>query len=84
MKHFFQVLFESLTDVAINNKCQALRYEIRQWTPVFKKGDKTDWGNYQPVTVLNSVDKGFESLLFKQIIKTMNPHPENVRLQKNT
>ena len=46
-----------------------------EWTPVFKKGDKSDRGNYRPITVLNSVDKVFESLLSKQIIKTINPHP---------
>ncbi|KAL9986963.1 hypothetical protein ACROYT_G001182 [Oculina patagonica] len=45
-----------------------------EWTPVFKKGDKTDPGNYRPITVLNSVDKVFESLLSKQIMETMNPH----------
>ena len=45
-----------------------------EWTPVSKKGDKTDQGNYRPITVLNSIDKVFESLLSKQIMKTMNPH----------
>ena len=47
---------------------------MREWTPAFKKGDKTDRGNYRPITVLNSVDKVIESLLSKQIIRTMNPH----------
>ena len=49
-------------------------WKMGEWTPVFKKGDKTDRGNYRPITVLNSVDKVFESLLSKQITKTMDPH----------
>ncbi|KAL9984302.1 hypothetical protein ACROYT_G006578 [Oculina patagonica] len=49
-------------------------WKMGEWTPVFKKGDKTDPGNYRPITVLNSVDKVFESLLSKQIMETMNPH----------
>ena len=49
-------------------------WKMGEWIPVFKKGDKTDRGNYRPITVLNSVDKVFETLLSKQITKTMNPH----------
>ena len=49
-------------------------WKMGEWIPVFKKGDKTDRGNYRPITVLNSVDKVFETLPSKQITKTMNPH----------
>ena len=49
-------------------------WEMEEWTPVFKKGDKNEWGNYRPITVPNSIDKVFESLLSKQIIKTMDPN----------
>ena len=45
-----------------------------EWTPVFKKGDRTDRCNYRPITVLNSIDKVFESLLCKQVTSTMDPH----------
>jgi len=37
-------------------------WKMGDWTPVFKKGDKMDRGNYRPITVLNSVDKVFETL----------------------
>ena len=48
-------------------------WKMREWTPVFKKGDKTNRGNYQPITVLNSI-KILKSLISKQIMKTMDPH----------
>ena len=49
-------------------------WKMGEWTPDFKNRDKTYSGNYRPITVLNSVDEVFESLLSKQIMKTMNPH----------
>ena len=36
-------------------------------TPIFKKGDKHNVQNYRPITTLSIIDKGFESLLSKQI-----------------
>ena len=53
---------------------------MEEWTPVFKKGDKNEWGNYRPITVPNSIDKVFESLFSKKIKKTMDPN----LYQKNT
>ena len=47
---------------------------MEEWTPVFKKGDKNEWGNYRPITVPNSIDKVFESLFSKKIKKTMDPN----------
>ena len=37
------------------------------WTPVFKKDDALNKGNYRPVTVLVTVDKVFEQLLAGQL-----------------
>ena len=36
-------------------------------TPIFKSGDKTDPGNYRPISILSSVMKVFEKLLDKQV-----------------
>ena len=38
-----------------------------EWTPVFKKGDQQDAGNYRPITSLIAVDKIFELLLSNQV-----------------
>ena len=40
-----------------------------EWTPVFKKEDPQDKGNYRPITVLPVVSKVFEQLLSDQITK---------------
>ena len=38
-------------------------WKMGEWTPVFKKGDKAGWENYPTITVLNSVEKVFQSLV---------------------
>ena len=42
-------------------------------TPIFKKGDKHNVGNYRPITSLSIIDKVFESLLSKQITHYFDP-----------
>ena len=42
-----------------------LKYAIV--TPLFKKDDNTDKANYRPISVLPSISKFFERLMFKQI-----------------
>ena len=37
--------------------------------PMYKKGDKSDYGNYRPICILPIVSKVFEILLKQQIIK---------------
>ena len=38
-----------------------------KWVPVFKKEDRSERGNYRPITILIVIDKIFESLLAQQI-----------------
>ena len=38
-----------------------------EWTPVFKKEDPLEKGNYRPISVQVTVNKLFEQLLSKQI-----------------
>ena len=42
-------------------------------TPVFKKGDRLDTCNYRPVSILPSLSKVFERIMFSQINSYMNP-----------
>lgn len=49
-------------------------WKMGQWTPLFKKGERTDHSNYRTTTVLNSIDKLFESLFCQQITAAMGSH----------
>ena len=42
-------------------------------SPVFKKGDRMDKYNYRPVSILPSLSKIFERLIFSQINSYINP-----------
>ena len=54
----------SLYNTVIEREIGQTTWKMGKWTPVLKKGDKTDRGNYRSIAVLNSVDKVLESLLF--------------------
>ena len=36
-------------------------------TPIFKKGDKSDPGNYRPISVLNDINKIYEELIYTRL-----------------
>ena len=42
-------------------------------SPVYKKGGRTDKGNYRPVSILPAVSKVYERLLFRQINDFIEP-----------
>ena len=42
-------------------------------SPAFKNGDRLDKGNYRPVSILSSLSKIFERLLYYQINDNMYP-----------
>ena len=49
---------------AITEKVQWLcTWKIEEWTPIFKKGDRTEQSNYPPVSNLNSIE-GYLSHFF--------------------
>ena len=42
--------------------------KIAKVVPLFKKGDKTDAGNYRPISILSPINKVFEILLHRRLI----------------
>ena len=41
-------------------------------SPIFKGGDATDMNNYRQISILNSINKIFEKIVYQQIIKHVN------------
>ena len=46
-------------------------WKVATVSAIYKSGDKLDWGNYRPISVLPAVAKPFEKLVLKnQFLKT--------------
>ena len=44
-------------------------FKVGRVTPIFKSGDKEDLNNYRPISVLPTVARIFEKLLYEQLYK---------------
>ena len=70
LKHSLQTLKSPMTQlfnnmVGINHFPSELKYA--NVTPIFKKGDAANKENYRPISILPSISKVFERLIFQQI-----------------
>ena len=70
--HLPQKLFVDF-NVAIDTGLFPNNMKLAGVSPVFKKGDRLDKANYRPVSILSSLSKIFEKLLFNQINDYMDP-----------
>ena len=64
-------IFNSMTDSGVFPSC----LKVATITPLWKWAEKTDPNNYRPISILSSVSKVFERLLFNRIshfIETTN------------
>ena len=43
-------------------------------TPAFKKGSKNLKDNYRPISILKNISKVYERIMFKQIVKFIDPY----------
>ena len=43
------------------------KLKVAKVLPLFKKGDSTDMGNYRPISLLTSISKVFEKVVFNQL-----------------
>ena len=48
------------------------KLKIAKVTPVFKKEDKTDPGNYRPISLLSTINKILEKIMYKRVISFLN------------
>ena len=42
-------------------------FKVARVTPIFKNGETDDLGYYRPISILGSLARGFEELLYKQL-----------------
>jgi hypothetical protein len=49
-------------------------FKMARVTPIYKGGDKTDTGNYRPISVLPLFSKIFEKIVHKQLFRYLNAH----------
>ena len=45
-------------------------------TPIYKSDDKTECGNYRPISVISNVAKIFEKLIYNQLLAFLNENKE--------
>ena len=72
LKDSAELIAPSLTDLlnfSISTKTYSGDFEIVKVAPVFKKGEKADLNNYRPISVLPTVARVFEKLIYNQLYK---------------
>ena len=70
LKEANEVIAPSLCDIfnyAIDTKTYPVDLNIAKTTPIFKTGDKEDLNNYRPISIIPTVARIFERLIYNQI-----------------
>ena len=70
LKAVKDIIAPSLTDLfnaSIKAKIFPDDFKIARVTPIFKNGDTDNLGNYRPISILGSIARVFEKLLYKQL-----------------
>ena len=56
-------------NISLTTKCYPDSLKFAKGAPVYKGGDKDNLDNYRPISVLLTVDRVFEKLIYEQMIK---------------
>ena len=78
------VIYGSLTDVfnlSIASNVFPSDWKVAKISPVFKSGNKSEANNYRPISVLPTIARVFEKLVFEQLYSYFNS--ENKFLYEN-
>ena len=76
LKHCAQALcvpLHYLFSFSLCNQCIPSIWKVHKITPVFKSGDKHSVANYRPISLLCSVSKVLEHLIYDKIIDFAQP-----------
>jgi hypothetical protein len=47
-------------------------WKIARVTPIYKSENKTDCGNYRPISIISNVAQVFEKVIYSQLITFLN------------
>ena len=72
--HLFTLKLHHDFNYSIDFCCFPNNLKRADVTPTHKKGDRTDMANYRPISILPTISKIFERILFHQ----MNTHIDNI------
>ena len=66
------LVIEKYSSEAFNNSIAKTQFpdllELAKVVPIFKKGDRTSPENYRPISLLCSISKVFEKLLYNRMV----------------
>ena len=63
-----------ITNLSISQCHVPQEFKLARITPLYKKGNKLDPGNYRPVSILCSISKVIERLIYEQIDNYLSNH----------
>ena len=69
------IIYKSLTDIfnlSIASNVFPSDWKVAKVSPVFKSGDQSDANNYRPISVLPTIARVFERLIFEQLYSYFN------------
>ena len=70
LKAIKDIIAPSLTDLfnaSIKAKIFPDDFKVARVTPIFKNGETDNLGNHRPISILGSIARVFEKLLYKQL-----------------
>ena len=77
LKETADIIGPSLTDIfnfSVLTKVFPVDLKIGKVAPVYKSGDKDDLNNYRPISVLPTMARVFENILYGQVYEYFTSH----------
>ena len=63
---------EKIFNLAISTGVYPNNLKVAKVTPIFKKGDPSSVNNYRPISILSTINKIFEKILYTRLTKYIN------------